>query len=172
MPTECKMEKCKNKIYAKGLCNTHYLREWVKNHPDSIFRSRWTNMLVRCNNSNSKSYKNYGKRGIKVCDDWLIYENFKKDMYESFKVELSLDRIDNSKNYSKENCRWTTSLVQNSNTRKNHYITKNGVTKTFSEWCRLLNLKHSTVSQRFHSYKWSLDRSFNNFIGGSIAHKS
>lgn len=166
MALNCKIKNCKNKIYAKGLCNTHYLREWVKNNPEVVFKSRWTNMLNRCNNVNSKSYKYYGKRGINVCEKWLNYNNFKRDMYSSFNVNLSLDRINNNKGYSKNNCRWTTANIQNNNTRRNCYIKHDGIIKTFSEWCRFLRLKRNTVSQRFYCYNWDLNRSFNYFIKG------
>ena len=78
----------------------------------------WNNMIQRCTNPKRKEYKDYGARGIYVCDRWLDINNFIEDMYPSFEEGLSIDRKDNNKGYSKENCRWTTQAVQSRNTRK------------------------------------------------------
>ena len=82
----------------------------------STFRI-WGGILRRCNNPKSDSYKYYGARGIKVCDRWLIFENFLKDMGER-PENLSIDRIDNDGDYEPGNCRWATSKVQASNKRR------------------------------------------------------
>ena len=81
-----------------------------------IYRT-WANMLNRCKNINATGYKNYGGRGIKVSKDWGKFENFLRDMGEA-PSGLSLDRIDVNKDYSKDNCRWATSIEQNNNKRK------------------------------------------------------
>lgn len=75
-------------------------------------------MMERCNNINHKDYKYYGARGISVCDEWHNIQNFIKDMYPYFEDGLTLDRIDNDKDYSKDNCRWTNKKIQSRNTRK------------------------------------------------------
>lgn len=77
----------------------------------------WYQMIQRCNNKNNKSYINYGARGITVCDRWLSVENFIDDMYPSFKEGLSLDRKDNNKGYSPDNCKWEISTIQAVNKR-------------------------------------------------------
>jgi hypothetical protein len=77
----------------------------------------WQGMKQRCNNPNSISYPNYGALGIKVCDEWNDYINFLKDMGRKPGPEYTLDRIDGTKGYSKDNCRWETRSVQNSNRR-------------------------------------------------------
>lgn len=78
----------------------------------------WGNMKSRCLNPNYTGWKNYGGRGIEICDRWVnSFENFLEDMGE--KPEgLVIDRIDNEKGYYKENCRWTTYLVNNNNRRE------------------------------------------------------
>ena len=76
----------------------------------------WAAMVQRCGNKNNKHYKYYGGRGIKVCKRWLDFSNFLLDMGEK-PESMSIDRINNDKNYCKSNCRWTTAKKQNENKR-------------------------------------------------------
>ena len=77
----------------------------------------WNQMNQRCSNPNNKRYKDYGGRGIQVCERWLDVKNFIEDMYPSWEEGLSLDRIDVNGNYEPDNCRWTTQTIQMRNTR-------------------------------------------------------
>ena len=79
--------------------------------------STWDNMCRRCNNPKHKEYKNYGARGIKVCDRWMDVGNFIEDMYPSWVEGLTLDRVDVNGNYEPDNCRWVTNEIQHRNTR-------------------------------------------------------
>jgi hypothetical protein len=74
-------------------------------------------MMQRCYRKTHKAYKNYGGRGISVCDKWHNISNFIEDMDSSFKEGLTLDREKNDENYDQTNCRWTTTLIQNRNKR-------------------------------------------------------
>lgn len=83
------------------------------------FYGVWYAMVKRCNNPKDKGYKNYGGRGITVCEDWLDIKNF-VDWAEQTHPNIegvSLDRIDNDKGYYPENCRWATREIQNTNQR-------------------------------------------------------
>ena len=101
-----------------------------------IYRA-WASMKQRCLNSNNAKYKNYGGRGISICDEWASFENFYNDMGERPKG-LTLDRIDNNKGYYKSNCRWTTPEIQNNNKRNNVFLSYNGKTKTMTQWIKEL----------------------------------
>ena len=84
------------------------------------FYQTWYDMKYRCYNTMSKDYKHYGARGITVCEEWLDVTNFVawcEETYPNIKG-YSLDRIDNDKGYSPENCRWADKVTQNTNQRK------------------------------------------------------
>lgn len=84
----------------------------------SEYRS-WHHMKGRCLNPKDYDYKNYGGRGIDICQDWVdSFESFYKDMGPKPSRNHSLERIDNSKGYNKENCKWATRKEQNNNQRK------------------------------------------------------
>lgn len=83
----------------------------------------WADMKQRCLNPKYKQYKDYGGRGIMVCDAWLRFECFYNDMWEGYDPILTLERKDNNKGYYKDNCTWTTQAEQNRNQRR-HYKTE------------------------------------------------
>lgn len=117
----------------------------------------WDKMKQRCNNPNTSNYKNYGARGVKVCDRWSeSFKNFIADMGEKPSPNHSLDRFpDVNGNYEPSNCRWATYKEQQRNRRDNRNITLNGETRTMSEWCEIKNIPKYLVSCRINSLKWS-----------------
>lgn len=107
--------------------------------------SSWQAMKTRCNNKNQKSNARYAHIGYD--SDWEIFENFVRDMGER-PIGMTLDRIDNSKGYSKSNCRWATVAQQNRNTRQNVFITHNGKTLCMKDWSIETGIPYPTIQDR------------------------
>lgn len=95
----------------------------------------WMQMRNRCLNPKCTDYKHYGARGITVCPEWDDYLRFKADMGDR-PLGRSLDRIDNSRGYCKDNCRWATRAEQMANTRVARWIAFNGKRQVLSAWAR------------------------------------
>lgn len=118
----------------------------------------WSLMKDRCNNSNSPAYKNYGGRGITVCDEWGLYESFREwALSNGYQDNLTLDRIDVSGNYTPNNCRWIPMCEQSKNRRLCNYITINNEKRCMSEWGRIFNISPSTISYRL-KMGWSPEK--------------
>jgi hypothetical protein len=100
-----------------GKCNPRIGKDDTWNKKRTRAYIAWMNMKQRCLKPNHKDYKNYGGRGITICQRWMVFANFQADMGEPGKG-LSLDRIDNSKGYEKDNCRWADARTQRLNRRK------------------------------------------------------
>ena len=108
----------------------------------------WSDMKKRCRNKNHWAHKKYyGGRGIDYCPEWEKFESFLSDMGER-PGDLTLDRIDNNKGYSKENCRWTTRKEQTKNRSNTVFFEMNGTSKTVSEWSEVLNINVATLRDR------------------------
>jgi len=121
-----------------------------------VYKS-WHMMLQRCSNVNNAAYKHYGARGISVCSRWKLFVNFYEDMGEP-PVGRTLDRIDNSKGYYKENCRWATRLQQGNNRRSNKVISHGGKVLTLSQWASVTGLTTYCISGRLNR-GWSVEKS-------------
>ena len=125
-------------------------REWAKNgdgfRRHSMTGSRlhriWKNMHTRCFNTNNYKYKNYGGRGITICEDWLGKDGFMNfynwSIANGYDDSLTIDRIDVDGNYEPSNCRWATWDEQSKNKTTSRKITVNGITKTVAEWSDMI----------------------------------
>jgi len=126
-------------------------------HGESNYRSNkgtkeytaWARMLQRCYNNKLSIYKNYGGRGIKVCQRWLnSYINFLSDVGRASGQKYTLGRINNDGNYEPSNVRWETLIQQASNKRTSRFITIGSTTHTLAEWSRISGKQHQTISYR------------------------
>jgi hypothetical protein len=108
----------------------------------------WAAMKNRCYNASNPAYKDWGGRGIKVCERWLgSFENFYEDMGER-PPRMSLDRRESSGNYAPDNCRWATSKQQANNRRGNVNLTLEDRTQTVAAWAEELGIKGATLYKR------------------------
>ena len=112
----------------------------------------WDSMCQRCHNPNNQKYKDYGARGIEVCEEWLeSFEVFYRDMGPRPSEDHSIDRRDNDKGYCKENCRWATKEEQTNNTRTNINIAYQGKTQTLMQWSQELGFDYHNVKYRIRN---------------------
>lgn len=129
----------------------------LKHHP--LYR-KWCSMRERCANTNSKSYPRYGGRGIRVCKEWNDFENFYSWSIEhGWEDGLTIDRIDNDKDYSPSNCRYVSVKQQNRNYSRNHNITYCGETHCIKEWEEITGINRATILYRLRAGK-SLEEVF------------
>lgn len=119
----------------------------------------WANMKSRCYNPNVRSYARYGGRGITVCEEWLkdFQTFFQWAVTHGYQDDLTLDRMDNDKGYSPDNCRWATAHEQRCNNSRTHLVTLNGVTLPLDEWSNRRGLNPKTVRDRLKR-GWSYER--------------
>jgi hypothetical protein len=107
----------------------------------------WQGMKNRCLNANQKSYERYGAAGITIDPTWMDFAVFAADMGER-PDGMTLDRIDNAKGYSKDNCRWATIAEQNRNTRQNVFLTHDGKTMCMKDWANETGIPYPTIQDR------------------------
>lgn len=115
--------------------------------------STWANMKERCTNPNNKRAKTYF--GL-MCKEWNNFEQFFSDMGKAPTPAHTIDRIDNSQGYCKENCRWATQQEQQNNRTNNSYYAMNGEWLTIAEWGRRTGIKGATIQRRV-SRGWSVE---------------
>ena len=114
----------------------------------------WSTMLRRCRDTKTKDFENYGGRGITVCDEWKDYSMFKAwalaNGYDpnAKPQECTIDRIDGTKGYSPDNCRWVSAKVQQNNRRDNVLLTYNGETQMCAQWNRECGFSKNLVDSR------------------------
>ena len=127
------------------LCREHILdvtEKWKTPDEKRLATVVFHAMKKRCYDSSSQGFKNYGCRGIVICDEWLNSTRAFVDwaLRAGYRRGLTIDRINNDGNYSPENCRWVTRVVQQNNRRTNMVIEVDGVRKTATEWARKIGI--------------------------------
>lgn len=127
-------------------------------YPYPRLRTIWRNMIDRCENQNATSYPLYGAVGIDVCKEWKNLDTFVEwALSNGYADDLTIDRVDGTKGYCPNNCRWVSKIQQQNNKRNNHLLTVDGKTDTIANWARYSGLSHSIISARI-KMGWSDER--------------
>ena len=142
------------------------LRQLRTKHGESNTRlyNVWSDMKKRCYNTKNVDYKNYGGRGITVCDEWMDFQNFYEwaiaNGYDETapRGQCTIDRIDVDGCYEPENCRWVDRYIQMNNKRNNRILTYNGESHTLAEWCEIVNVPYSCLKSRLNKLHWSVEK--------------
>lgn len=121
----------------------------------------WAAMLSRCRNPRATGYSYYGGRGVKVCDEWLKFENFLSDMGPRPDGRFSIDRVDSDGDYTPKNCRWATLKQQGRNRRKKVFIEIDGKVRHLPEVAEEVGLPNSTIYNRVKN-GWDPKRAISN----------
>lgn len=124
----------------------------------------WTSMIGRCRNHRRLDYPRYGGRGIRVCDRWMSFELFLKDMGSRPSSDHSLDRIDNAGDYEPNNCRWATRFEQQNNCRSNRIIKHDGKEQTLAQWSRVTGIGSTTLRSRLNR-GWPVSKALTEPVG-------
>ena len=131
-----KREVVKSAARTHGMSNTRVFNAWLA-------------MRQRCYDEKHVGFKNYGKRGIRVCVRWHSFDNFLADMGEP-PPGHSLDRRDNNKGYSPDNCYWATRAEQNRNKRTNRVVTVGSLRMCVKDWARAAGMDESLIRGRLN----------------------
>lgn len=146
-----------NQCKSCGIKSRADKRSTHRRKPQRLYNI-WNLMKRRCGNLSEPNFKDYGGRGISVCEDWQAsFEKFRDwALSNGYEDSLSIDRIDVNGNYEPGNCRWTNRLIQNNNTRANHYVEYNGIIKTVAEWSKETGIDKNTIYARLNKYSWPI----------------
>lgn len=131
----------------------------------------WNAMVMRCTNPNSKSYRDYGGRGIRVCRRWRKFQNFYDDLYSMYMEHRSshetttLERLDADRGYSPENCVWATRTQQARNRRSTLRLTYGGRTQSLHDWADEIGIKPGTIDARLRT-GWTTEQALSIPAGG------
>lgn len=142
------LQKEKAAITLLNMSMTHGLSRDKEHKKTRLFRI-WAGIRTRCLNPNDKTYKNYGGRGIKICNEWNDFATFHNwAIANGYDDNLSIERKDNDGNYEPSNCKWANDTEQANNKRTNRMIAHNGMTKTLSQWAKYYNLNYNMLFER------------------------
>lgn len=120
----------------------------------------YSGMKSRCRNANNPRYKNYGGKGIKVCDEWLNDFNafYNWATTNGYKDDLSIERIDINKDYEPSNCCWIPLSQQSKNKSNNIYVYLDGERETLFDYCKKHDYNYDLVRNRITRWHWSLEK--------------
>ena len=144
-----------------GCLNKENVRERKTVHGGSYSRlyRTWSSMKGRCYNPNDPNYKDYGGRGITICDEWRdSFEAFRDwALTNGYRDDLTIERLNVNGNYEPSNCTWLTNKEQQNNKRNNHLLSYNGKTQTISQWSEETGLDWMVIYDRIRN-GWPIER--------------
>lgn len=149
---EVKPAMARNRTYCSYRCL--FLKHGGSGTPEHRI---WKGMHQRCGNPNTIGWKDYGGRGISVCQQWESFPQFLADMGPRPSSSHSLDRIDVNGNYEPGNVRWASTAAQGTNRRNNRLLTYQGRTQTITEWAGETGINLGTLRDRLEA-GWTVDR--------------
>lgn len=130
----------------------------------------WCQMRARCSNPNNPAYKDYGGRGIRVCERWeRSFTSFLEDMGPRPSPRHSIDRSCNDKGYEPGNCRWATHAEQSRNKRNNRWVNLNGRTVCIADWAAAHGVRPALIYQRL-GRGWPLQRALSDLPGREVCY--
>ncbi len=137
----------------------HKANKKYKNHSDSRLYTCWRGMLSRCTNKADEYFKDYGGRGITICQEWRNFDNFADWAIDNgYTDELTIDRLDVNGNYEPANCRWATAKEQANNKRNTKYFEYKGEQKTLSQLADEYGIKYRLLRERVVDEGWEIER--------------
>lgn len=168
----CSFPGCGRERDSRGLCKGHAEHDRMGHKLEPIkkygFRpggnpthglshtkaySIWSGMKNRCLNKNCRSYSNYGGRGITICQEWMAFEGFYRDMGDAPEDDSTLERLNVNVGYELGNCRWISKSLQSRNTRASKMIEYQGETLCLADWSERLNIPYGVLLKRMRRGK-------------------
>lgn len=137
-------------------------RKIIHTRSEKLLHQIFHGMKARCYNPNNKQYKDYGGRGIKICEEWLkdplAFINW--SLNNGWQCGLAIDRRDNNGGYNPTNCRFVSRTTNNRNTRRNVLIEYKNETKCLAEWCEILHISYKRSYDRLNRLRWPVGKVF------------
>lgn len=122
----------------------------------------WSGMMDRCKSPNRRDAKNYFLKGIRVCDEWQVYDSFEVwALANGYEDNLTIDRIDGNGNYSPENCRWISIQEQQKNKETTTFYSCNGETMCLTDWAKKTGINRMTLWNRIHDEGMTMEEAIN-----------
>jgi len=138
----------------------HEIAHWASSYNEGKIRYVYYDMLRRCYKPEDRGYYRYGARGITVCEEWrndcCAFYRWARD--NGYRKGLQLDRIDNDKGYSPENCRFVTPMENTMNRSCTRRVRYKGEEHTVKEWARITGLSYQVLADRLYRYGWSVEK--------------
>lgn len=148
--------------YADCGCKKRYIKGKERTYKGRVIKSflftTFEGIKKRCYDEKFRQYKNYGGRGIRICNEWMndFFTFYDWAIENGASEELTIDRIDNNGDYCPKNCRWVDRFTQANNRSDNRVVEYKGESHTIAEWSRLVGLTARCISWRIDEMKLSI----------------